>query len=262
MRIKLESDIHLNIYEYYNEETYKVDLKDIDVYIIAGDLCEAHKSNLFLLNLCEQYPDCKIIEIAGNHTYYKGNIQEVNRDKRKLSEAIENYFFLENSHIEIQGINFIGACFWTDLNNGDRDVINEVWLGMNDYYNIRYLGKKLSPFDTINMHRTSKKCIKEMLECSTSEINIVITHHLPFYNVIFDDIIHYAYGSKLDSWLNSLKVVPNYWFSGHTHKYHNFSKKFTNGSIQFINNPLGYPSEKKTGYDKDFILEIKTDETK
>ena len=262
MFIKAESDLHTAIYEHYLEKPYEVDLTNIDTYIIAGDCCEESSSRIFITNTAKKYPNCNIIEVAGNHTYYRGNIEKVHNRKIELSNALSNYYFLENDSIVLDGIKFIGACFWTDMNNRDERVIHEAWSCMNDYRMIRYTENyiKLTPYRTIAIHENSKKYIEQELNNSTCQTNVVITHHQPFYSkpehCYGDDLLSYAYGSELDEWLNTIDA-PDYWISGHSHKSHDFTKKYNGGNIRFISNQLGYPSEEgKTGYNKEFRLEI------
>lgn len=262
MFIKCDSDIHTGILEMYGAPEYIPDLTNIDVYILAGDVCEEKNSRSWITNLCKVNPNTQFIEVAGNHLYYRGNIEKCHNRRLELQESLPNYYFLENDSVIINGIKFIGACLWTDMNKRDEIVIHNAWKCMNDYRKITYTSNyaRFSPYRSIVLHENSKEYIFKTLEAS-KEPCIVVTHHQPFITEIQDDL-SYAYMSDMEKEFNMCANLPIMWFSAHTHKSHDIVKEYKHGNVRFISNQRAYPSEydeeqniNKSCFDKDFVVE-------
>lgn len=260
-RIKIESDMHVDIYKYYTDKDYEVNLDGIDIYIIAGDAGEEKHSRDFIIKTASKYPNCQIVEVAGNHMAYKDNMEMCYFRREELMESLSNYHFLENSSASIHGYKIIGCCLWTDMNNGDERISRYIGVSLNDYYYVKY-GKEdrvLTPYRTREIHRLSKEFIKQKLE-SSEQPCIVVTHHLPFID--YDDRYNdkdllFGYGSDMQTFIDNLEKKPIMWISGHTHR----SRDFKKDGIRFVSNQHGYPSEnldydKDGGYNKDFVIEI------
>ena len=263
MIIKCDSDIHIGILEVYDTPEYIPDLKDIDVYILAGDVCEEKNSRIWIANLCKNNPNTNFIEVAGNHLYYRGNIEKCHARRIELQESLPNYHFLENDSVIINGVRFIGACLWTDMNKRDENIIHNAWKCMNDYRKITYTSNyiRLSPYRTIALHEKSKEYIFKTLN-NSKEPCIVVTHHQPFISEIQDDL-SYAYMSDMDKEFNKCQNLPYIWFSGHTHLSHDITKEYKHGNVRFISNQRAYPSEynenkniNKSCFNKYFVIEL------
>lgn len=61
------------------------------------------------------WPDAEIVDVAGNHEFYRG---ERNVVLRLLREAAEEtgVHFMNNDEIVIGDVTFLGATLWTDFN--------------------------------------------------------------------------------------------------------------------------------------------------
>lgn len=262
MKIKIESDLHLGILDYFEHDEYIPDLKDIDVYLVS-EICEEKFSRNWLINLCKNNPQTIIIECPSNHLPYRDNIEKCHNRRLELMESLPNYRFLENDSCVINGIRFIGACLWTDMNNRDERVIHHAWSRMNDYHKIRYTKNylKLSPYRTIKLFEDSRDYIFKTLN-SSKESCVVLTHHQPFITEIRDNL-SYAYMSDMEKEFNNCTNLPIIWASGHTHISCDIIKEYNHGSVRFISNQRGYPSEcnedrnfNNSGFNKDLVIEI------
>ena len=127
---------------------------------------------------------------------------------------------------------------------------------MNDYKMIRRdpSYSKLRSIDTFLMHHQSLKWLQASLESSTTEKNIVVTHHAPSIKSIpvwlKEDIVSSAYASNLEAVI--LKYQPQYWIHGHIH----VPTKYEVGDTTVLCNPHGYMNEPYNGFDKNLIIEI------
>lgn len=238
MNIQYISDIHL---ELLNEpqQKYIINLltpdphTTIEVLILAGDIGNPFQTiyDEFLSIIHPHYK--KIFIVAGNHEYYYNDIIETNRKIQRLCDNYDNIWFLNNSTEDYGGFRFIGTTLWSLIKNG-KPTINDVRVIKNftiEKYN--------------SLHRQSVEFLENTLEqCHNDNIKaIVITHHLPF-----DELIHENYkNSEYNQWFSSnliYLIEPNRtaihsWVYGHTHT----QSIHTVYGIDFYCNPLGYKGE-------------------
>jgi len=248
MRLKFESDIHIEFH------SYNPNLENIDIYILAGDVAQKTKGMLWAIELLKKNPKLCIIYVAGNHCYYSSNIQSVDNKLRDLSSLYSRLHFLQNDTVVINGIRFIGSTMWTDFNKSNPIDMNDAQNGMNDYKCIRYHNgeSRFTPYHSVRLHKEAKEYIFSTLQ-ESEEPCIVITHHKPFCTN--NNYLSSAFEVELRNDLSYSNKVPIIWHSGHDHKYHDLEFEFPNGSTRFISNPLGYPGE-RTNFDPNLEVDI------
>ena len=104
------------------------------------------------------------------------------------------------------------------------------------------------------MHYNSIKWLKNSIKDSTTDKNIVITHHAPSIKSIplefKEDAISSAYASDLESFI--LEYNPHYWIHGHIHQ----PITYTVGETKIICNPHGYIDEKYNGYNPKLVIDF------
>jgi len=257
MKIKLESDLHIDF------EDHNPCLKDIDVYVLAGDVGEFKNIMPWLYDILELNQHVKIIHVIGNHVAYgHKNIDIIEQKLHEFSSWHPRYCFLQNSSIEISGIKFIGATLWTDYNNNNPIDMSMSLSYLSDYRQIKHkMGDANNPIsypwrpeEAYKRHLYSRKYIFEELKKGYSnQKQIVITHHKPYASD--NSPLFASYESNLDKEINVCNNVPKYWLYGHTHKADNTKIEYNNGCCTFLSNPKGYPGE-NIGFDKNFTLEI------
>ncbi len=270
MKINLVSDLHLDISKY-------LELPGGDVLIIAGDACEArtlvkefHQTKLtdrvpgafpcsdFFEFECAKYK--KVFYVMGNHEHYGGKFWKTRPELERVLPS--NVTLLENNCEEYEGVVFIGATLWTDLNKGDGWTMNAIKDYMNDYRAITYqypqygTYHKMRPADTVKMHIESKRYIEEKVKQHADRPVVVITHMAPSGLSVHErykgDWTNAAYYSDLSNLIldnTNIRV----WVHGHMHN----PSHYEIGTCQVHCNPRGYiPWEDDNGFDPAFNFEV------
>jgi len=230
MKIQIISDLHIDFskYKFINEE-------NADVLIIAGD---SGNGAIAINSFYKQHIVNKwkyIILIPGNHEWYKGTIRS-NRIKKqhssktrmncfeKFAEEHENFYFLQDESVVLDGIKFYGGTMWTSINNQNPVDIVHVTGAMNDY---NYL--TISEIDY--MH-------KNFMYNLPTDADVVISHHAPSELSISEKFkgspLNVAYYEELFD----LIYESNYklWVHGHVHNSVDYMINNTN----VVCNPKGY----------------------
>lgn len=245
MKVRFVSDLH-NEFNVFHVPEMEDDLNT--TLVLAGDVdvqSALDRWPAFLKKCAEQFRD--VVYVFGNHEYYGGSILTA---KQKLLDCIEydvhNVHVLENKHIVIDDVCFIGATMWADFENGNPLVIHDARQFMNDYHRIRVGPKeepwqrKLSPLETLAMHRQSRKYIFETIyeQKLLGRKVIVVTHHSPSWMGVAEcfrsSALNGCYHSNLEE--EVISSNPNLWIHGHTH----VSLDYILGETRVLCNPRGY----------------------
>jgi hypothetical protein len=257
------SDLHIDFAD--------LELPGGDVLILSGDVCEAksikkatYDPNMVLLeHQSRDYrPDryfrflqeeCAakyrhVIYVMGNHEHYGFQFQKTyDHIKEQLPD---NIYILEKEVKEIDGVLFMGATLWTDMNKNDGLTLYNMKSMMNDYHQITMLNEangayhKLQPERTVAEHFKTKQYFQHQL--SENRTNgrrlpvVVCTHHSPSKSSTHpryasDVLMNGAYSSDLSEFILDNPEIK-FWTHGHTH--HNFD--YMVGSTRIICNPRGY----------------------
>lgn len=246
MKIQITSDLHLD--HKLNQNRFRL-AENIDLLIIAGDLGHALEKHVDFIKMYAQ--KVKILFIKGNHDPIYSSIEAT--DFFWESQKIDNFFYLNNKTIEINGIHFIGTTLWSDLY---ADPVNNLAVksGMIDY---QYIYKKDSNqlVDIAYM----QKIYEESLFFVKNELaqpyarKVLITHHLPTYSSIaprfINSTLNSAFASNLD---NLLLYADNLEMCIHGHTHDNLDY-LLGKQLRIICNPMGYPGEYSNYIDKKVI---------
>ena len=260
MKILTLSDLHL---EFDQSSTYRPQA-DADVLVLAGDILLAadlhaypygHEVSLnrgtvelrakaycdFFDYVSEKYEH--VLYVAGNHEFYEGKWHRELDTLKKFVANFKNVHFMENSSIEIGGVQFFGSTMWTGIYNPMDAMAVDV---MNDYRVIvnekRNYGK-LKVADTNERHYKFKEALKNFLMMSDKEA-VVITHHLPTFAVVdqryVNDPLTPAYATELSDIIVDNPRVK-LWVHGHSHG----PCDMIIGDTRVFRNPRGYPGQRK-----------------
>lgn len=239
MKVAYCSDLHL---EFLQSESQYPDLfTDADVLVLAGDVCEARQIDKylpFIQRLCNFYDH--VIYVAGNHEYYRGELNKCNRVLSSLN--IPNLHFLQNEKLTIEGVVFAGCTLWSHITPIDSWFVQR---GMNDYQLIKINDfadhyRRLHPDDTVEIHQKSVQWLKEQ-----TDVDVVITHHLPSFSSVAERYKDSPYNCCYASNLSELMQGKQVWIHGHTHDPYDYVE---NG-CRVLCNPCGYPNERFDGFD-------------
>ncbi|MBN2428344.1 MAG: metallophosphoesterase [Deltaproteobacteria bacterium] len=240
-----------------------------DVTVIAGD---HYNKGCSISKLPDLFPSGRqIVYVAGNHDYY-GSVYQLALEKmRQEASSYSQIHFLENDLVEIDGIVFLGAAWWTDMRLFEaspyaglydfRKTLIDVAAGMNDYRKIQFLtddGKlrPLQPADTIQIHHNSVQWLREQFEIYRGRKIVVVTHHAPSMRSIhesyYQNIMSAAYASNLDALVEASEAT--YWIHGHVHDQVDYKI----GKTRVLSNCLGYSYEvaEAQGFRPDMVVEV------
>lgn len=271
MKISLVSDLHL-------EFDYQP-LPGGEVLILAGDIAEerslsrdmakeeppeqfrfngAMRFKDFFWRECAKYQ--KVFYVMGNHEHYHGSFHKTLENLRRAMPP--NVTILENEFEEYQGVVFLGATLWTDLNKNDPLTVVALKESMNDYRTItnKYPGDvyhKLTPEFTAGEHRRTKEFFHKVLEENKDKEVVVITHHAPSFQSVAEHFRHEKLmnGGFASEMSDFVLDHPNilYWVHGHMHD----PVDYYIGRTQVLSNPRGYSGYENTaGFNPGFSFEV------
>jgi len=227
------SDIHL---EFLHIEEVKSRARKIiptaPIIVLAGDIGNPFGKNnhyeLFIEEMSKKFE--KVFLISGNHEYYYNDIDMVEEKIKMIVNKYINVSYLQNSYEDYNGIRWIGSTLWSQLDNPTTFI--------NDVKTIHHM--TVDKYNTL--HNMAVESIHEIIKATELQC-IVITHHMPSYNLIskeyYDDNYNMWFASHLDHMIEEYKDKLLGWFYGHTHKVNN---SMING-VMTLCNPVGYKGE-------------------
>ena len=235
MNIQLFSDLHLEL------EGYEPDFTGADVVVFAGDIHERTHGLDWMLSLKSSAP---LLYVLGNHEHYKTSYPSL-VEKLRRRAAGSAVHILQDDAVVIDGISFHGTTLWTDfaLMGDPAHAGSNCQEIMQDFRYIRRLPthSKMRAIDLSAIHRRSLAWLGESLTASTTNQNVVITHHAPSVISVAEqhrsEVVKSAYASKLDGFIAEHK--PNLWLHGHLHN----SSDYEVHGCRVVCNPRGYAPE-------------------
>jgi Icc-related predicted phosphoesterase len=270
MIVQFVSDLHLDYSGF-------LDLPGGDVLIVAGDACESrelvkefHSTKLldrepgafpcadFFTHTCAKYK--KVFYVMGNHEHYHGKFWKTKTELERVMPS--NVTIMENQCEEYEGVLFVGATLWTDMNKGDPLTLHSMQNYMNDYRVITYhypqynAYHKMRPADTVKMHIESKRYIEEKVKEHADKPVVVITHMGPTHLSINDkykgELSNGAYVSDLSNLILDNANIK-FWIHGHVHD----PVDYMVGDTRVLCNPRGYlPYEGDNGFQPGQYFEV------
>lgn len=271
MRVSVISDLHL--------EFADLTLPGGDVLILSGDVMESKNlkpelyknpeeveklGNLshiileggrddrrvdrfyrFMKEECSKYRE--VIYVSGNHEYY-GNL--FNRVDEQIRAGIpDNVKFLQNESHIIDGVLFLGATLWTDMNGSDDMTMFHLKHCMNDFRVIKYRNEaddyhRFSPEIAYRHHKDTMAFFEIALQNNRERAHplpvVVVTHHAPSKLSIKpryadDHLMNGGYSSDLSEFILDHPEI-RVWTHGHTHDTFDYMI----GSTRILCNPRGY----------------------
>jgi len=243
------SDLHLEFFE----GKYSPNPPKHDFLILAGDIDIGIKNSVYSISHLSNNP---IIQIAGNHEYYRRYFEnEINAidDVRSAGwNYLENHTYISQEH----NIKFIGCTLWSDFNifNNQQEsmILSERYI--NDFFLINHNGRNFRPEYALKIHKTSLSFLNRELESPFMGKRVVITHHAPSKYSIHprfqDSPLTPSFVNNLEKLI--LRYQPDLWIHGHTHDSFDYYIKNT----RVICNPRGYDHELNSSFKEDLVVEI------
>lgn len=280
MRVSVMSDLHLDFAD--------LTLPGGDVLILSGDICEAKRMkpdmynpdmvlleherkdqrpdryNRFFEEECAKYR--KVFMVMGNHEHYGFQYHKTYNHIREQLPA--NVHLLEDECYELDGVLFIGATLWTDMNRGDELTLFHMKSMMNDYRQITMFNEvknvyhRLQPERTMADHYKTVGYLKSVManrraEGKTGPV-VICTHHAPSKvsikpRYLNDTIMNGAYSSDLSEFMLDYPEIK-VWTHGHTHDQFDYMI----GECRVVCNPRGYKGYEESAehFDPNFGFDI------
>lgn len=249
---QIVSDLHVDHYANY-ELLLRGDLTPVaDILIIAGDLAtpvmNQQQYAKFIKFLKSNWKE--IIVVPGNHDYYGSKYEHCHGEMTNgFIRVDDNITFANNRVVMIGDTRVICSTLWADIPPLTQVAISK---GLNDY---RYI-VGFTPNTGDYIHRRSVNFLKDELRKEHDGSTIVVTHHMPSYNLLSDryrgDIISHAYASNLDALIMNYDI--DVWAYGHTHS---FDDRTIEGT-RVVRNPYGYARHRENiDFVHDFTVSVK-----
>jgi Icc-related predicted phosphoesterase len=173
----------------------------------------------------------------------ESHIDDVNSIIQSICNDIHNVHFLNRSTVEICGVLFIGCTLWSLC-----PLKSDSTIQINDLYRI----PAMTQHRYRELHIRDRDWLSEILCCMIRFPCVVVTHHLPSFDLIHkdfsDSILNTFFASKCDD----LVRKSDLWIAGHTHR----SMDKLIGRTRVMVNPVGYPHEKGTNFNQHLSISI------
>ena len=132
-----------------------------------------------------------------------------------------------------------------------EEAMAEVGRCLNDHRLITLGERKFQPSDALEIHLESRNWLEAKLALPFNGRTVVVTHHGPSptcQHPSFDPSpISTAFWSDIDT----LVAEADLWIYGHTHR----SADTQIHGARLISNQRGYPRERGTGYQPNYVIE-------
>lgn len=241
MRVQLLSDTHLE-FHVDNGESFinSLDSTDVDVLILAGDICTRPMLINSLRMFSDKYKSSTILYVFGNHELYHASFQEVRSTLKRVDR--DNVKVLDNTKFELDGIKFLGTTLWF-RNRPDNFLYAHY---MNDFGVIKHFGAQV--------YEENEKALA-FLHSEMDSNSVVITHHLPSEKCVHErfkgSALNRFFVCDIEQFIINRQPKMCVW--GHTHE----SFDFNIGPTKMLCNPFGYVgTELNTAFKDKLIVEL------
>lgn len=256
MKINILSDLHLN------HQGLPWPDNDADVVVLAGDIARPTQAVDWARRI-----DRPVIYVPGNHEFYGGSLAARLDELRALCSGTQ-IRLLDCSETVIDGVRFVGATLWTDLElfgaSAQRDeAIDAAKRCLRDFSRIYTDAAHttfMTPADSAAMHATQLAWLAARIATPPARFNgptVVVTHHAPSPRSIHPrfagSLLNLCFVSDLERMLDGNRV--RLWIHGHTHDSFDYA---VNGT-RVVCNPRGYAVDginENDLFDSNFIVNI------
>ena len=237
MKIQYASDLHLELRDNWNYLKSKPLEVSGDVLILAGDTGYLGDENFsvhpFWDWISERYK--QVFVVLGNHEFYK-NYDLSSLTDGTVGEIRRNVHYYYNNVVDLgDGVELILSTLWAHIEKDNYRITERC---ISDFRRIMFGERTLDSQNFNNEHEKCLSFIKSSLESSKAKHKIVVTHHVPSFDLLAREF----YGSDLNgAFVSDLnEFIKNsgaeYWIYGHSHR--NINR--TIGNTRCICNQLGY----------------------
>ena len=255
MRIQYASDLHLEFADNWRvlKQEEPMNVRG-DILVLAGDIGylgdDNYQTHPFWDWVSENYQ--QVIVVLGNHEFYKFYDLSSMHDGL-IGEIRPNIHYYYNVVVHIQDIDIIVSTLWANITLEDAYITEH---SVTDFRRILY-GEDILTFADFN--REHKRClefIKQSVADSTAKHKIVVTHHVPSFQLMSPEFqgsrINGAFTVELADYIATSGI--DYWIYGHSHR--NIDKII--GTTSCVCNQFGYAFHNEhLTFDRNKIIEIR-----
>ncbi|MBV8222568.1 MAG: metallophosphoesterase [Candidatus Eremiobacteraeota bacterium] len=238
MKLQIVSDLHIEEHSLPSFE------QEGDVLIVAGDTHDDPAG--FERWLTTLRADVPVIVILGNHEYDHKQFDMVLPAYREAVARFPHVHLLECERFDLDGIAFLGANLWTDMNAG-RDAATIAPL--LKHFDMR--GVMVD--DLMETHRLSRRWLEKAYPSGVERV-VVVTHTAPSFKSqhprFNSSKLNGFFASGLDALVE--RLGPRLWIHGHMHD----AVDYTIGTTRVISNPRGYAGENANWSPVATVLEV------
>lgn len=246
MRIQYASDLHLEFsdnWRYLKENPLKV---TGDILVLAGDIGYLGDDNYtkhpFWDWASENYKE--VICCMGNHEFYKYFDIATLSDGfcMEIRPNVHSYY---NAVVRVEDTDFVISTLWSNIPLREAYYTEHV---ISDFRRIFFNGELLTFVDFNREHERCLKFIKKAVAESQARNKVVITHHVPSFQMqcpkFADSLANGAFTVELQDYIENSGI--DFWIFGHSH--YNVDKVI--GKTTCLSNQLGYVSHNEhTSFD-------------
>jgi Calcineurin-like phosphoesterase len=237
------SDIHLEFYDKHDKGriTPEVFLSpSAHNLALCGDIGYPERpAYRAFIDWCSRNYELVVVT-SGNHEYYsvRKTPNEIDQMIYDICKRYPNVHYLQKGVLQTPKARILGCTLWSHISPQNR---YKAAATMNDYHKIM----NWSVDSCRAKHADHVSWLEKEIAYAAehNEPTIVLTHHLPSYELIHstykDHDGNYNFASHLD---RLLKHPVEAWFAGHTHKGVDMALH----GVRCVVNPFGYPHENKT----------------
>lgn len=253
MKIQYASDLHL---EFHDNSRFLKDNPLIpvgDILILAGDIGYLNDDNYskhpFWDWVSENYS--QVYAIIGNHELYK--YTDLAKIPQGLIHSIrENVNVYYNDVIHLGDVDIILSTLWAKIPLEEAYITEH---GVSDFRRILFNDELLTWNKFNEEHERCFSFIKKSVENSKAKHIIVVTHHVPSFQLASPDFagskINGAFTVELEDYIKTSPV--SHWIYGHSHR--NIDKQI--GDTFCVSNQLGYVFHNEhLSFDAKKIIEV------
>ncbi len=243
MKIQIASDLHLEGWRgHLPGKAAFQSVPDRDLLILAGDIGVDLKAWAFVERELETSP---VIYVPGNHEYYTERPRaDVDAAWHRRAERHFGLHYLVSEGVDIDGVRFWGAPWYSDLWNGAAErrwsahYHRAVERGINDFWPL-WGGGAWNVAQHIDQHLLQTQALK----AQAGRVDVVITHWPPTKGAIHPKFEGDALNPYFINDQPGLvrEIGAALWVSGHTHEAYDYQE----GATRCIGNPTGYLGEER-----------------
>lgn len=237
MKIQYASDLHLEFRENWRilRQEKPMDVRG-DILVLAGDIGylgdDNYRTHPFWDWASENYS--QVIVALGNHEFYKFYNLSTMHDGL-VGEIRPNIHYYYNKVIRIEDVDLIVSTLWAHIDLEDAYLTER---GVSDFHRIMY-GEDILTFSEFNNeHQRCIDFIKRSVADSNAKYKIVVTHHVPSFQLMSPEFIssriNGAFTVELADYIEQSNI--DYWIYGHSHR--NIDKVI--GTTRCVSNQFGY----------------------